>query len=109
MTAEPEAPLAESKDASVRAIGITAAIVLGGTWIAIGVAWLLWHDHPAARRPDQTEHFAYGVRDQADVLKAWPAIEASQREHLTTYGWVDRPAGIVRIPLDQAMLRLVTP
>jgi len=33
-------------------------------------------------------------------------MDAEQRT-LTTYGWVDRNAGIVRIPIDEAM-RLTT-
>jgi len=99
----------ETRDASPRAIGITAAIVLGGTWAALGIAWLLWHGHHADRRLREEQRFSYGPQDRPDVLKAWPEIEAQQREHLTTYGWVDRPAGVVRIPIDQAMKRLAPP
>ena len=51
-------------------------------------------------------------------LPAQPRIQANpsgeyqllwqQEEHvLTTYGWVDRPAGLVRIPVDQAMKLVV--
>jgi hypothetical protein len=99
----------ETKDASLRAIGITAAIVLSGTWASLGIAWLLWHGDHADRRPLEQQQFRYGPQDEPDVLKAWPAIEARQREHLTTYGWVDRPAGVVRIPIDEAMKRLAAP
>ncbi len=99
----------ETKDASLRAIGITAVIVLGGTWAAMGTAWLLWHGHHADRRLQAQQHFRYGPQDQPDVIKAWPAIEAQQREHLTTYGWVDRQSGVVRIPIDEAMKRLAAP
>lgn len=100
---------AETKDASIPAIVITAALVMGGTWAAMGTAWLLWHGHSADRRPQFQQQFRHGPQDQPDILKAWPAIEVRQREHLTTYGWVDRPAGIVRIPIDQAMKRLAAP
>jgi len=100
---------AETKDASLRAIGITAAIVLVGTWAALATGWLLWHRDHAARRPEAGQHFQHGPQDQPEVIQAWAAIDARQREHLTTYGWVDRPAGIVRIPIDQAMKRLAAP
>jgi len=30
-------------------------------------------------------------------------LREGEREILTTYGWVDRNAGVVRIPIDQAM------
>ncbi len=99
----------ETKDASPRAIGITAALVLGGTWAVLGIAGLLWHGHRADRRPRAEQQFSYGPQDRPDVLKAWPEIEAQQREHLTTYGWVDRSAGVVRIPIDEAMKRLAAP
>ena len=38
----------------------------------------------------------------ADLVK----IQATEQEKLATYGWVDRNAGVVRMPIDQAM-RLV--
>lgn len=40
----------------------------------------------------------------------WAELDSlltKQRERLTTYGWVDRENGVVRIPLDRAMQLLV--
>jgi hypothetical protein len=34
-------------------------------------------------------------------------LRAAEQELLTTYGWVDRNAGIVRIPIDEAMKLVV--
>jgi hypothetical protein len=31
----------------------------------------------------------------------------AQNERLNTYGWVDRPRGIVRVPIEEAMKRLL--
>lgn len=31
------------------------------------------------------------------------ALRAEEARHLSTYGWIDRDAGIVRIPIDRAM------
>jgi hypothetical protein len=31
------------------------------------------------------------------------ALRAHEDELLTSYGWIDKPAGIVRIPIDEAM------
>jgi hypothetical protein len=31
------------------------------------------------------------------------AVRAAEREHLSTYGWVDPDAGVVRIPIEQAI------
>ena len=30
-------------------------------------------------------------------------MRAAEQQVLTTYGWVDRNAGVVRIPIDEAM------
>ena len=35
--------------------------------------------------------------------EAMAALRASETERLTTYGWVDQAAGIVRLPIDRAM------
>ena len=34
-------------------------------------------------------------------------VRAAEDELLSSYGWIARPAGIVRIPIDRAMERLV--
>ncbi len=31
-------------------------------------------------------------------------VRAAAKKETTTYGWVDQPKGVVRIPVDQAML-----
>jgi hypothetical protein len=40
---------------------------------------------------------------ETDPDSARTAYEADQKRLLTTYGWVDRKAGIARIPIDTAM------
>ena len=34
-------------------------------------------------------------------------LRAEEDVKLTTYGWVDRPAGVVRIPIDRAINRML--
>ncbi len=43
---------------------------------------------------------------QADAAADLVKIQATEQEKLATYGWVDRNAGVLRMPIDQAM-RLV--
>lgn len=43
---------------------------------------------------------------QADAAADLVKVQATEQEKLDTYGWVDRNAGVVRMPIDQAM-RLV--
>jgi hypothetical protein len=42
-------------------------------------------------------------RLQSDPVDDWLNFQAENQRILSTYGWVDRPAGIVRIPIEKAM------
>jgi hypothetical protein len=42
-------------------------------------------------------------RIQADPAGEYDLLRRSEEQRLTTYGWIDRQAGVVRIPVDQAM------
>jgi hypothetical protein len=101
--------LTETSDASPRVIATAGAIVAGGVLAVLAIAWLLWSGHPQTRRTRADQSFLYGPADRPDVLRQWPAIERAARAHLSRYEWVDRRAGIVRIPIDQAMRRICEP
>lgn len=51
---------------------------------------------PAAALPPEP-------RLEADPVGHYKAFRAKEDDLLTHYGWVDRPKGIVRIPIDRAM------
>lgn len=44
-----------------------------------------------------------GPRLQVNPWRDITAFRAAERELLTTYGWIDRQRGVVRIPIDRAM------
>jgi len=46
-------------------------------------------------------------RIQVDPAGEYRLLRQQEEHTLTTYGWVDRPAGLVRIPMDEAMKRIV--
>ncbi|MFO7691704.1 MAG: hypothetical protein R6V57_01340 [Vicinamibacterales bacterium] len=46
-------------------------------------------------------------RIQANAAADMDALRRQEDARLTTYGWVDKPAGIVRLPIDVAMTRIV--
>jgi hypothetical protein len=50
----------------------------------------------AGRRPP-------GPRLQASPLQEFERLRAEQEKELTSYGWVDRKAGIAYIPIDEAI------
>ena len=46
-------------------------------------------------------------RLEIDPLAALARLSAAEDARLTTYGWVDKPAGVVRIPIARAMELMV--
>jgi hypothetical protein len=102
-----EAGRHERTDASPRLVGLLAASVALGIAAALLAAWGIFSagSHgdaglgPAGR-------FTHGPQERTPIEEEWPVIAAETRAHLAGYGWVDRPAGIVRIPIEQAMARL---
>ena len=43
------------------------------------------------------------VAPNLDIYDVLRDLRASEKEQLTTYGWVDRKAGVVRIPIERAL------
>ena len=54
---------------------------------------------PHARAVDKIE----GVRTPEDRKALLAEHRAKEQAEATTYGWVDRKAGIVRLPIDRAI------
>lgn len=96
----------EAEDASLRVIGIAAGALAIMIALSLGAGLALWSGHARARRDGPQQSFRHGPADLPSVAQEWPAIERETREHLETYGWVDRRAGVVRIPIEQAMKRM---
>ncbi len=77
------------------------------TWAAAGVVKLLrtradavapeLHPLAEARQVPPAPRLQIDVRTDVDGLRA------RSRDLLETYGWVDRDAGVVRIPVERAM------
>jgi hypothetical protein len=91
-------------DVSMRGIGAGFALIVGGIVLAGVAGWLAYDRLSAAQGPDKPAR----MRVQGPSLEAAPqvpraAYEAEKARLLTGYGWVDRQAGIARIPVEQAM------
>ena len=85
--------------AAAVALGVAACLLAGRVILAAG-------SRPAARPLGEAGLFRHGPEERTEIEEEWPKLSVETREHLATYGWVDRPAGIVRIPIEQAMARL---
>lgn len=90
-------------DLDLRGLRVGAYIIVGGIACALGAAALMLREQPpAANTPPHT--FA----GKAPLLQPAPqpdraAYFEEKRRATQAYGWVDREAGIARIPLDEAM------
>ncbi len=104
----------ESSDLAPRTIalfGLGLAVVVVASLIL--TAWLF--DIFAARRATEDVPASplarveppAGPLLQVDAPSDLARLRAEEEATLSTYGWVDRGKGIVRIPIQQAMRRLV--
>jgi hypothetical protein len=100
----------ETTDASVRpivltgvALAIVAAIVLS---ISIGL-FRFFVERPAQAPPNpmaaENPQFPPVPRIEDHPSSELEQLRQSEDKTLTTYGWVDRKAGTVRIPIGRAM------
>lgn len=83
-----------------RSIWIVAAATLVVTLALVGVAWLLVRvptGSPAAARPSSLRH------DLVEHATGGADTRAAGRQTLEQYGWIDRGAGVVRIPIERAV------
>jgi hypothetical protein len=90
-------------DLDLRGLRRGACVIVGGIVCALGIsALLLVEQGPAANTPP------HAFTGQAPLLQPAPqpdrAAYLDEKRRVTgTYGWVDREAGIARIPVDEAM------
>ena len=82
--------------------------------IVYGAFWFFERQEADAARDAQVFPLAagqvkepQGPRLQTQPFKDVYTLRQAERDNLTTYGWVDESAGIVRMPIEDAM-RLAT-
>jgi hypothetical protein len=105
----------EQDDVNVRGIvrfGIVIAVaaVAAGTVLAIVLRW--WTNGPLSVQIQVPPALVTPPAVPGPGLDAAPETNlgsylAKEHKRLDTYGWVDREAGIVHIPIEDAMRRLV--
>jgi hypothetical protein len=106
MSADPtkSRPGHEAVDAGPRFVGLIAgtlaALLAAGLLVGWAFASAAKGGAPFLRRATP---FQDGPQSRSDVERAWADYERETRAHLSGYGWVDRPAGVVRIPIGRAI------
>jgi hypothetical protein len=102
----------ESRDISLRGIAVALAIILTGVAASVGSAWIVVRGFAGSATSPQTARSAPPRLPPAPGPRTAPRpdlerFRAEKEARLTSYGWVDRKAGRVHIPIEQAMARLV--
>ena len=116
----PVGPGHETQDVNFNAVfslaGLTVALAVA---IGLGV-WLLFQDMRERQRQRMSATFPLALEQRGQALPPQPQLEGIERmkerwgETLpqepklpNKYEWVDRQAGVVRIPMDRAMAIIV--
>lgn len=96
---DPRPPEVERSDVQPRALGLIALSLAG---VVAGVMALLPALFPEAmRQPAAVSAPPPGLGAELAGLRA------AEDRQLTDYGWVDRERGLVRVPIGEAMARLL--
>lgn len=101
----------ELRDISVRAVTwCGVALILAAIVVHVALAGLykvFEHQHPSPDAPSRiafnTQMIAPEPRLQVEPAKELDHYFAAENQKLNSYGWVDKPAGVVRIPIQRAM------
>jgi hypothetical protein len=98
-------PRYEEADARPRIValiaGALAALVLAG--LLTGWGFMATRRPAAGSDPRILSDFPGGPEARTSSDQAWSDYEHDTESHLSGYGWIDRPAGVTRIPIDRAI------
>ncbi|MDX1521047.1 MAG: hypothetical protein R3264_05435 [Anaerolineae bacterium] len=110
---QPGFETSDAKTGPILFFGIGIAVLIAiSIGVVLGLLGLfqtqLTDSRPVARPLVDTEQLPVtGPRLQADPERDLRQLQAADEAALTTYGWVDKEAGKVHIPIDQAMEMLL--
>jgi hypothetical protein len=100
----------ETRDVRVRVVVWFAAILIVSVAVILfataGLFYFFKHEHPspaASRISQQPRVLAPAPRLQTDPTADFERFEAAEKAKLHSYGWIDKPAGVIRIPIERAM------
>jgi hypothetical protein len=110
----PEAQADESiASGKVLFVGIVALVVFAGATV-----WStrIWRETRTRLEPNgpvapgaEIGKAEIGIVDQApfETIRTAERTHAEQQRHLQGYGWIDREKGVIHVPIDKAIDRLV--
>ncbi len=80
--------------------------ILGCLTLSLAIYLGRYHGAPRVGAPGRQTSFHDSPHAQTDIAADWARLDAEVRQHLETYGRIDRDAGLVHIPIEVAMHRL---
>jgi hypothetical protein len=103
----------EQSDVNIRGIFAFAAVLLVSAVVIHVAVWVLFRYFDTRLGRERTPQFPLAIA-QENRLPPEPRLQVNPRQDLAdlrekeqqtldTYGWVDRNAGVVRIPIDEAI------
>jgi hypothetical protein len=100
----------EPTDGPARLVLLTAAGLAVGLGLTLAAsAWVYRSgagSRPAVSARGPEFFFEHGPGERTGIERDWEKQDRLVRERLQSYGWVDREAGVVRIPIERAMEKL---
>jgi len=103
MTENSLPPRYEEADAQPRvAIGLAAFLAMLVVLGLVAARFFLARGAPG-EGTQEAGAFPGGSRYRTSVEVSWAEYERDSRAHLSGYGWVDRRAGVVHIPIERAI------
>jgi hypothetical protein len=96
-------PARESSDFDTRRVLLAGALILAMVAVVAVTAWgfltALGGTAPAPHGPPRA------LQPQIEVhpLQDFATYQRREQEELSSYGWIDRNAGVVRIPVERAI------
>ena len=104
---QPTKPNHELRDIRFPIVGISIAtlllIVVLGLVTGFGAYQLLQYETPEERQEPEPAMIPPPPRVTPDPARQLEALRAITEQQMTTYGWVDRAQGKVRIPVARAL------
>jgi hypothetical protein len=99
-------PKAEKQDAQAGLVAGIAAVL--AALVVIGLLGGMVALHGIGRHSDGSassaeERFQHGVQATTDVERAWVEIDRGDGGAPGTYAWINRPSGIVQVPIGRAI------
>ena len=106
MTTEPALPppAHEHSDAQPQVLAILAGSIVGLIVLSLVAArTFVSTNRDGAANAAHRSGYQDGPQATLGIERDWRQEDDAVRDHLTRYAWVDRQAGIVRVPIDVAI------